>query len=130
MKDGRAPRIPQDLSQGGYFGGRRPEDGRIDWRWTAERIYNLIRAVTDPYPGAFCHMADGSKLLIWWAIPKEERALDKTRPPGLIEIDGKQILVWTGKGQIRLLNVQIGNEKISGEGIFLYFKDKEGMLLT
>ncbi len=33
MKIGQAPRIPQDLSRGSYFGGRRPEDGRIDWRW-------------------------------------------------------------------------------------------------
>ena len=33
MKIGQAPRIPQDISRGSYFGGRRPEDGRIDWSW-------------------------------------------------------------------------------------------------
>lgn len=44
---------PMDLSRGSYFGGRRPEDGRIDWSWPAWRIHNLIRAVAPPYPGAF-----------------------------------------------------------------------------
>jgi methionyl-tRNA formyltransferase len=51
--DGSARETPQDLSQGSYFGGRRPEDGRIDWRRPAREIHNLIRAVAPPYPGAF-----------------------------------------------------------------------------
>ncbi len=63
---GRAPRIRQDLSQGSYYGRRQPEDGRIDWRWPARRVFNLVRAVTHPYPGAFCFAA-GRKLFIWEA---------------------------------------------------------------
>ena len=63
---GRAPRTRQDLSRGSYFGRRRPEDGRIDWRWPARRVFNLVRAVTHPYPGAFCFAA-GKKLFIWEA---------------------------------------------------------------
>ncbi len=51
---GTAPRQAQDLRQGRYFGGRRPEDGRIDWRQSAQAIHNLVRAVAPPYPGAFC----------------------------------------------------------------------------
>jgi len=50
---GRAPRTPQDLSKGSYFGGRRPEDGRIDWSRSAREIHDLVRAVAPPYPGAF-----------------------------------------------------------------------------
>ncbi|WP_116811010.1 formyltransferase [Steroidobacter cummioxidans] len=50
---GRAPAIPLDLSQGSYFGRRRPEDGQISWHWPALRIHNLIRAVAPPFPGAF-----------------------------------------------------------------------------
>jgi methionyl-tRNA formyltransferase len=45
--------VPQDLSRGGYFGGRRPEDGVIDWNRDATSIHNLVRAVAPPYPGAF-----------------------------------------------------------------------------
>ncbi|MEP6702162.1 MAG: formyltransferase [Betaproteobacteria bacterium] len=50
---GNAPRRAQDLRQGGYFGGRKPEDGRIDWAQPARRIHDLVRAVAPPYPGAF-----------------------------------------------------------------------------
>jgi methionyl-tRNA formyltransferase len=51
--DGTAPRVAQDLSKGSYFGGRKPEDGRIDWSKDADSIHNLVRAVAPPYPGAF-----------------------------------------------------------------------------
>jgi methionyl-tRNA formyltransferase len=130
MKIGQAPRIPQDLCRGSYFGGRRPEDGRIDWNWTASRIYNLIRAVTDPYPGAFCKTAEGSKFLIWRGMLEEGRGKGKTRPPGFVEIDGDRILVWTGQGRIHLLDVQIGDERRTGDKILRYFEDKEGIVLS
>src|ERR1700735_3694677 len=61
---GTAPRRKMDIARGSYFGRRRPEDGRIDWRWPARRIFNLVRAVTHPYPGAFCFVG-GRKLLVW-----------------------------------------------------------------
>jgi methionyl-tRNA formyltransferase len=47
------------LSQGGYFGGRKAEDGRIDWSRSAAVIHNLVRAVAPPYPGAFSDTARG-----------------------------------------------------------------------
>ena len=50
---GEAPHLPNDLAHGSYFGGRKPEDGRIDWTQPAQQVYNLIRAVAPPYPGAF-----------------------------------------------------------------------------
>lgn len=50
---GNAPRRTQDLASGSYFGGRKPEDGRIDWSLPAARIHNLVRGVAPPYPGAF-----------------------------------------------------------------------------
>ena len=55
---GQAPQLPNDLSQGSYFGGRKPEDGRIDWSQTAQAVYNLHRAVAPPYPGAFTTLAN------------------------------------------------------------------------
>jgi methionyl-tRNA formyltransferase len=51
---------PQDLSQGSYFGARKPADGRIDWSRSAQEIHNLVRAVAPPYPGAF---SNGLKVL-------------------------------------------------------------------
>lgn len=50
---GTAPHHEQDQAQASYFGGRRPEDGRIDWSQPAARIHDLVRAVAPPYPGAF-----------------------------------------------------------------------------
>ena len=59
LVEGKATLTPQDLSRGSYFGGRRPEDGRIDWSKGAQEIHNLVRAVAPPYPGAF---TDGMKI--------------------------------------------------------------------
>jgi methionyl-tRNA formyltransferase len=53
LRAGTAPRVPQDLSRGSYFGGRKPEDGRIHWGSSAAEIHNLVRGVAPPYPGAF-----------------------------------------------------------------------------
>jgi methionyl-tRNA formyltransferase len=129
MKIGQAPRISQDISLGSYFGGRRPEDGRIDWRWPAARIYNLIRAVTDPYPGAFCGLKDGSRLMIWWGTPEEGREEKEPKPPGTVEIEGDRVWVRTGRGRIRLLNVKAAGERMTGDAVIRYFRDREGMLL-
>lgn len=49
---------PQDLTQGVYFGGRKAEDGIIDWGDSAANIHNLVRAVAPPYPGASTRIAD------------------------------------------------------------------------
>ena len=50
---GKVPHQPNDLSQGSYFGGRKPSDGLIHWDQSAQQIHNLVRAVAPPYPGAF-----------------------------------------------------------------------------
>ncbi len=50
---GTAAALPLDLAAGSYFGRRRPEDGRIDWRSGARAVHDLVRAVAPPFPGAF-----------------------------------------------------------------------------
>jgi methionyl-tRNA formyltransferase len=62
--DGSAEHRHQDLSQGAYFGGRKAEEGRIDWQQDARQIHNLVRAVTRPYPGAFSELP-GGRLVLW-----------------------------------------------------------------
>ena len=57
LLNGSAPRTAQDLRSGSYFGGRKPEDGRIDWNAGAATIHNLVRGVAPPYPGAFSDIA-------------------------------------------------------------------------
>jgi len=57
---GSAPRRPQPLLAGEYFGRRRAEDGRIDWTRPALQVHNLVRAVAPPFPGAF-GLVDGER---------------------------------------------------------------------
>lgn len=46
----------QDESRAAYYPLRFPDDGLILWdMFTAEEIHNRIRALTDPYPGAFTY---------------------------------------------------------------------------
>jgi methionyl-tRNA formyltransferase len=102
---GKAPRVAQDSSRATYFGRRRPEDGRIDWRWPARRVFNLVRAVTHPYPGAFC-IAANRRLLIWQArIASESGTLGA---PGAIigESAGGALEVAAGEGSVLVLRAQ------------------------
>ncbi|MBZ5588763.1 MAG: formyltransferase [Acidobacteriia bacterium] len=104
LRDGQAHSRPMNLSEGSYFGGRTPEDGRFEWSWNAGRIYNLVRAVTHPYPGAFTTWCDG-KLLVWWAVPSRSSAV---APPGtVLAVDLDGITVAVGDGALRLVTVQL-----------------------
>jgi methionyl-tRNA formyltransferase len=96
IKQGRPPRRPQDESQATYFGGRKPEDGRINWHSDAGQIFNLIRAVTHPYPGAFTEV-DGRRLYIWWAEPRAEG----TGQPGEV-LSVTPPRVAAGKGSLEI----------------------------
>lgn len=114
IKTGKAPRTPMDISQGSYFGGRKPEDGKIDWTDSAWNIYNLVRAVTRPFPGAFCEFA-GEKMLIWWAAPDESA-------PGILlsgemEIDEDRLLVGAKFGALRLEEIEWRGKLLQGPAI-------------
>ncbi|MBU5612685.1 formyltransferase [Geomonas azotofigens] len=100
---GTAPRIPMDLTAGNYCRGRKPEDGRIDWNMSAVEIYNLVRGVTHPYPGAFTTLA-GKKLLVWQAYPVEG-----TGDPGRV-LSTQPLLVGTGSGVLELRRLQFEGE--------------------
>ncbi len=46
---------------------RRPKDGLINWRQSGLNIYNFIRALTKPYPGAFTYLR-GKRWILWEAV--------------------------------------------------------------
>jgi len=58
------PRTPQDESKSRYFRRRQPEDGVIDWRKSDEEIFNLVRALVNPWPGAFYFDRNGEKVIL------------------------------------------------------------------
>ncbi|MFF4607400.1 formyltransferase family protein [Streptomyces sp. NPDC001339] len=96
--EGRAPRWPQLASKATVFGRRRPADGLIDFRHAAEDIRNLIRAVTDPYPGAFCHMGP-HQLTIWRAGHPSSEPPPRPGRPGEIHIEPAGVFVLCGDGR-------------------------------
>lgn len=63
IRSGDVPRIEQDHTRATYCARRTAEDGLIDWREPAEAVIRLVRAVGDPYPGAFTSYA-GDRLTI------------------------------------------------------------------
>jgi len=103
---GTAPRSPQDHARATSFGGRRPEDGRIAWHQPARRLYDLIRAVTAPYPGAFTTYR-GERLFVWWARPLDLGP--RVGAPGeVVEIrPGAGVVVAAGSGALLLDRVQL-----------------------
>jgi methionyl-tRNA formyltransferase len=97
---GTATGTPQDEAAATYYGGRTPEDGRIDWSAPAVAVHNLVRAVTDPYPGAFTDFA-GARLMVWqtrplpgeWGAPGQVFSLDP-------------LTIATGDGAVQLLRFE------------------------
>ena len=120
LKNGQFPRRKQDLAAGSYFGGRKPADGRIDWTKPSTDIYNLIRAVTEPYPGAFGFLENDDKLIIWWAEPAECK---NNMLPGTVDTTEEEVLVQTGKNAIKLKDIEVKGKRFTGKQISNYFKN-------
>ena len=68
---GNPNKTPQDESKASYFGKRTPEDGRIDFSKSAREVFNRIRGVSKPFPGAFAEIG-GRRYTIWRARPLED----------------------------------------------------------
>jgi methionyl-tRNA formyltransferase len=99
LVSGTARLKANDLSKGSYFGGRKPEDGRIDWSKSAREIHNLVRAVAPPYPGAF---TDGMKIY-------RTRLEDRSAPHGILGPyqEGGEWFALCGDGKVlRLLELE------------------------
>ncbi|WP_275074827.1 bifunctional UDP-4-amino-4-deoxy-L-arabinose formyltransferase/UDP-glucuronic acid oxidase ArnA [Providencia rettgeri] len=93
--------IAQDESQATYFGRRTAEDGQIDWNRSAKEINCLIRAVTEPYPGAFTYLG-ARKMVIWRA-----RVLDDNqgKTAGTV-LSNDPLRIACGQGAIEVVSGQ------------------------
>ena len=111
---GTAPRRPQDLSRGGYFGGRKPEDGVVDWSKSAVEIHNLVRAVAPPYPGARTSLRGRPARIL------RTRVLDPGAPPAKtpsLAVEGKCIVAHCAGGALLILALEIEGETVYPESL-------------
>ncbi len=99
VASGGAPRTPQDHARATTFGRRRPEDGRIDWRWDVRRIDCLVRAVAPPWPGAF-GWVEGRMICIHEGEPASGPGAPIT--PGAVRRKGGKMLVACADGWFRI----------------------------
>jgi len=126
-----APRIQPDHSRATYFGGRTPEDGRIDWSQSAPQIYNLIRAVTHPFPGAFTTW-QGKKIFIWTARVAPEYQ-GPHLSPGQVAIPpgATQVLIGAGQGVLEVLAAQVeGQAEVKDDELAGALRFLDGKIMT
>jgi methionyl-tRNA formyltransferase len=105
---GTAPRKPQALTQGSYCGGRKPEDGRIDWRLPAARIHNLVRGVAPPYPGAFTAIAGKTLRILRTRL--ETAATHGAQPPQLHVEHGACYATCADGVKLRVLEMELDGQ--------------------
>lgn len=99
IRSGKAPRTPQDHRQATYYSIRKAEDGLIDWNQDTLSIYNWIRALTKPYPGAFCFY-QRKKNYIWRAKLSKNNL--KGRPSEILKTGKNNLLIATKKGYLKI----------------------------
>jgi len=113
LADSSAVLRAQDLSQGGYFGGRRPEDGRIDWSASAKRVHDLVRAVAPPYPGAFTEV-EGTRL----RVLRTRRGANKgaARSAAFLYAEGGRCYAACADGEVlELLDLELDGRRLSAQ---------------
>jgi methionyl-tRNA formyltransferase len=134
IAEGRVELKPQDTSKRTIMPQRYPEDGEIDWQWSALRIYNFIRAQTKPYPGAFTYRK-GNKIIVWKAkiydlvrlksIPGQIlKLIDNGKDKGFIVATGTQA------NSLLITNVGINETSFIEAGDYVKIEDlRSGELL-
>ena len=99
---GTAPRIHNESKNYPLYPKRAPEDGLIDFNRSSLDVYNFVRALTKPYPGAYYYNNNGDKVTVW----KISIIFDETR------IKKKDIVHNTSDFKIRLLEWEVEQIKV------------------
>ena len=105
LENGTASFAQQNHAAATYFGGRKPDDGRINWASSALQIYNLIRAVTHPYPGAFT-VWNGKKIYIWQAALGKEKTNSAGSSGKILSLNPFEIICGSGTLQIQKIQTE------------------------
>jgi len=103
---GSAVETAQNDAESTYAHRLTREDGAIDWSWPAARVHNLIRGL-HPWPHAFSVVQGKRVILRRSAVEAPPAARIPADPPGtILEADGDRLIVATGEGALRILEIQ------------------------
>jgi methionyl-tRNA formyltransferase len=108
---GQAQAQPLDLALGSYFGRRRPEDGRIDWKQGARAIHDLVRAVAPPFPGAFTDV-NGCRLAVLETRVDGEPARHAAQAPCLYAANDAWYADCVDGGRLKILRMAMNHEPV------------------
>jgi methionyl-tRNA formyltransferase len=125
LVEGNAKFTSQDLSKGAYFGGRKAEDGRIDWQQPARAIHNLVRAVSEPFPGAFFDTAQG-KIIIWQTRVTK---LFETGKPAMFAKNNALYTRCADSQLLRVLKAELNGQPLDANNFNLRFDGTEMIML-
>ncbi|WP_288235939.1 methionyl-tRNA formyltransferase [uncultured Prochlorococcus sp.] len=127
FKKNEIKRIPQINSHASFNKRRNVNDGKIDWNKSNIDIYSLIKATTSPYPGSFSFL-NNKKLIIWVSKISHKKSLEA---PGTIIESGKNLIVKTGVGCIKLTKLNFeGEPECNAELFSLLYDIKPGMIIS
>lgn len=95
----------KQLSESGtYFSKRRPGDEWINWNSTSREIFNFIRGITRPAPGARTSL-NGKTIIIWKAEFKKEAPKYRATPGEVVAwTQSKDPIIKTADSTIALLD--------------------------
>lgn len=126
---GTALRTKQEYAVGSFGCSRTPINGMIDWSRPTREIFNLIRSLSHPYPGAFT-FRKGERIVIRKALPLENPPLYRGRIPGrVVGVNGDEgcVDVLTGDGIIRIYSVDDDGHEVKASKIITSVKDFLGI---
>jgi len=102
----------QNENEATYTCKRIPGDGKINWYQTSLQIYNVIRALADPYPGAFCFYEDNCYFIVKARLGESNDKVFTGRIPGRIYKifkDGIEVICGMGTIHIELWKNELDN---------------------
>lgn len=113
FNSGTVKAIPQDERQASYWRKRTEADGRIDWRMSADSIYNLVRALARPYPGA--EIVVGDRAVKVWSCAIEPLAPANAEPGKVLAVSARTVVVKAGDKAVRLLDHELPDLPAAGD---------------